>query len=138
MAKKRIWNAYNKAKAKAHSWVETEKSLGALKQEQTKLDNKLTAVERARLNAEAGLKSLETQAEDQCKQLLMTEIELATQRQLVLDFKAKLQKAKDAAWVAREASEATETTSYERGVLDTKMWLAEEVAGVCRDYYTEV
>ena len=36
--------------------------------------------------------------------------------------------------MAREASEAEETTSNERGVLDTETRLAEEVAGVCRDY----
>ena len=57
---------------------------------------------------------------------------------MVLDLKAKLQKAKDAARVAKEASEATETTSYERGVLETETWLAEEVAGVCRDYCVEM
>jgi len=77
------------------------------------------------------------QAEDQCKQLHMTEIELATQRQLVLDLKAELQKAKDATRVARKASEATETASYERGVLETKTRLVEEMAGVCRDYCAE-
>ena len=54
----------------------------------------------------------------------MIEIELATQRQLVLDLKAKLQKAKDAARVAREVSEVTETTSYE----ETEARLVEEVA----------
>ena len=84
------------------------------------LANKLIAVERARLSVEAGLKSVNSQAEDQHKQLHMTEIELATQRQLVLDLKVELQKAKDAARVAREASKATETASYERGVLDTE------------------
>ena len=39
--------------------------------------------------------------------------------------------------MAREASKAAEVTSYERGVLETETRLAEEVAGVCRDYYTE-
>ena len=39
--------------------------------------------------------------------------------------------------MAREASKAAEATSYERGVLETETRLAEEVAGVCRDYYTE-
>jgi len=54
--------------------------MGALKQEQMELANNLTASERACLSVEAGLKSAEAQAEDQCKQLHMTEIELATQR----------------------------------------------------------
>ena len=58
----------------------------------------------------------------------MIEIELATQRQLVLDLKAELQKAKDAARVAREVSEVAETTSYE----ETEARLVEKVVGVCR------
>ena len=36
-----------------------------------------------------------------------------------------------------EASEAMETASYERGVLETETWLVEEVAGVFRDYCAE-
>ena len=40
--------------------------------------------------------------------------------------------------MAGEAAEAAETASYESGVLDTETRLAEEVAGVCRDYCTEV
>ena len=63
----------------------------------------------------------------------MTEIELATQRQLVLDLKVKLQKAKDAARVAKEVFKAAETASYE----ETEAQLVEEVAKVCRDYYAE-
>ena len=43
---------------------------------------------------------------------------MATEKQLVLDLKAQLQKAKEAAWVAREATEAAMKASYERGVLD--------------------
>ena len=102
------------------------------------LVDKLTVVDRAHLSAKAGLKNAEIQAEDQCKQLHMTEIELATQRQLVLDLKAELPKVKDAAQVAREATKAAEIASYERGVLDTEMRLAEELAEVCRDYCAEV
>ena len=98
------------------------------------LANKLIAVNRAHLSAKAGLKNVEMHAEDQCKQLHMTEIELATQRQLILDLKAELQKAKDVAWMAREVSEAAETASYERGVLETEAPLVEKVVGVCRDY----
>ena len=40
--------------------------------------------------------------------------------------------------MAREASKAVKTTSYECGVLEMETWLAKEVAGVCRDYYTEI
>ena len=55
-----------------------------------------------------------------------------------LDLKAELQKVKDATRVAREATEAAEIASYECGVLDMEMRLAEEVTRVCRDYCTEV
>lgn len=65
MVKEWVQDARNKARVEAHSRAETKKSLGALKQERTELANKLTTVERARLSAEAGLKSMETQAEDQ-------------------------------------------------------------------------
>ena len=60
MAKEWIWDARNEARAEAHSRAEVKKSLGALKQEQTELANKLTTLERAHLNAEADLKSTET------------------------------------------------------------------------------
>ena len=55
-----------------------------------------------------------------------------------MDFKAKLQKAKDATRVAREVSEVAEATSYERGVQKTEIRLMDEVAEVCRDYCKEV
>ena len=54
------------------------------------MSNKLIAADRVHLSAKVGLKNVEMQAEDQHKQLHMTEIELATQRQLVLDLKAEL------------------------------------------------
>jgi len=67
-------------------------------------------------NAEAGLKTTERQVEDQSQKFHLTEIDLATERQMVLDLKAKLQKSKDAARVASEAVEAVVKASYERGV----------------------
>ena len=55
---------------------------------------------------------------------------------MVLDLKAELQKSNDAAWVAREAAEATMKAFYECGLQDTETQLAKEVAAVCRDYCT--
>ena len=92
---------------------------------------------RPKIFAEASLKTMERQAEDQCQKLHLTEIDLATERKVVLDLKAKLQKAKDIAQVAREAAEAAVRASYERRVHDTEARLVEEVAIVCKDYYTE-
>ena len=71
------------------------------------------------------------------QQLHLTEINLATEKQLVSNLKAQLLQAKEVARLAREAVEATVATSYERGVADTEARLTEEVAGVCRDYVTE-
>ena len=54
-----------------------------------------------------------------------------------MNFKAELQKTKEASRVAREAIEAAVNMSYEGGVLDTETRLAEEVAIVCRNYVME-
>ena len=49
----------------------------------------------------------------------MIEIDLATQRQLVLDLKAELQKAKEAAQLAKEAAEAKKQMSNLLSVEET-------------------
>ena len=76
------------------------------------MSKKFKDSDKGRLSAEAGLKTMERQMEDQRQKLYMTEINLATKKQIVLNLKAKLQKAKEAARVAREAAEATMNASY--------------------------
>ena len=83
------------------------------------------------------MKTVETQVEDQRKQLYTTRINLATEKAVVLDLKVKLQKAQEALKVALEAAKATETAAYERGVLETEAKLTAEVMVVCRDYCTK-
>ena len=60
---------------------------------------------------------------------------------MVLDLRAELQRAKDAAkkaaWVAKETTKVAVTASYECGVEETEKRLAKKVAEVCRNYYTE-
>ena len=90
-----VKDARNQVKAEAYSRVKVEKSL-ALKQEKVELSDKLVEAKRARLSAEVGLKIAKRQAEDQRQQLHITEIDLATQKQLVMDLKAELQKVKEA------------------------------------------
>ena len=68
------------ANAKALSCANIEKSLGALKQEQAELSEKLKEVDKTRLSAKVDLKTVERQAEDQRQKLHLTEIDLATQR----------------------------------------------------------
>ena len=137
MVEEWVQNAHNEVRAEAHSCLEVEKALGALKQEKLKLFEKLKEADKARLSAEASLKTMERQAKDQCQKLHLTEIGLAIERQVVSDLKAELQKAKDIARVAREAVEAAVRASYEHGVHNTETRLAEEVAIVCKDYYTK-
>lgn len=57
-------------------------------------------------------------------------IELAIQRQLVLELKADLQKAKEAPQAVKEVVEASEQATYDRGVQETQTQLVEELAEV--------
>ena len=54
------------------------------------LAEKLKATESACQSVEAGLKTTEAQAEDQCKQLYTTQINLATEKAAVVDPKVEL------------------------------------------------
>ena len=96
--------------------------------------SKLTVEERERKTAETGLKNAQTQAEDQRKLLYQTKIDLTTLRQLVLQLRAELQKAKEAAQLANEAVEVEKQASYTFSVEETQATLTEELAKVCRDY----
>ena len=97
MVEEWVKEAQNDAKNEVHLRLETEKALGAAKEENKELLSKLTIEERERKSAKARLKNAQTQAEDQHKLLYQTKIELATSRQLVLKLRADLQKAKKAA-----------------------------------------
>ena len=108
--------------------------MGEAKPECKELASKLTAEEREKRSAKARLKNAQDQAEDQHKLLYQTEIQLATQRQLVLDLRAELQKAREAAQAEKEAVEALKQESYLFGVEETQIRLAEKLAEVCRDY----
>ena len=131
-------NACNEVRVDAHSRLEVEKALKVIKQEKTELSKKLKEADKACLSAEAGLKTVERQVEDQCQKLHLTEIDLAIEIQAVSNLKAELHKTKNAARVAREVAEAAVRASYECGVHDTETRLVEEVAIVGRDYCTEL
>ena len=112
VAEKWVKEARGEAKNEMLLRHDAEKALGAAKAEIKELRAKLVVEERERKSAQAGLKNAEVQVEDQCKLLYKTELELATSRQLVLDLKAQLQKAKEAAQLAKEASKAEKEASY--------------------------
>ena len=75
-----VCDACNEANAEPLSSADVEKSMGALKQEQAELSEKLKEVDKTRLSAKVDLKTVERQAEDQRQKLHLTEIDLATQR----------------------------------------------------------
>ena len=98
MAEEWVKEARNDVKNEIHLLIEIEKALRVVKEENKELLlSKLTVEEKEKRNAKAGLKNAQTQAEDQRKLLYQTEIELATSRQLVLELRVELQKAKKAA-----------------------------------------
>ena len=90
--------------------------------------------DQARFSVEAGLKTAERQAEEQHQKFHSTEIDLAMQKQMVVDLQAELQKAKEEVQLAKKAAKAEKKTSYQLGVEETEIRLAEELSEVCRDY----
>ena len=120
--------------AEAFSRAEIEKTLWAIKQEQYELTEKLKEAQLAHLSVEAGLKTVEKQAKDQRQKLHVTEINLATKKQIVLDLKATLQKAKEETQLAKEAAEAEKRAAFQLGVEKMQVRLAEELSEVCKDY----
>ena len=118
-----------------------EKTLGSLKHDHLKLTDEFKESENRRKSAEAGLKSAETQAEDQRKELYSTQINLATERQAMQDLKTALQKVEDELWrvkeeaqLIREAIEAEKNAARQLGAKETEARLSEEIPEVCRDY----
>ena len=87
-------------------------------------------------SAEAGLKNAEKQADELRIELRHSEEKLTEEQQAVSQLKAELPRTKEEARLSREAAEKAVAASYERGVHDTKVRLAEEVVTVCREYDT--
>ena len=70
----------------------------------------------AHSSAEASLNTAKRQAEEQCQKLHSIEIDLATQKQMVVDLQVELQKAKEEVQLAREAAE------LRRKLITSSMW----------------
>ena len=67
-------------------------------------------------SAEADLKTTERQAEDLRKELHYSEINLATKKQMVRELREELRKAREAAQLLKEATEAEKQSAYALGV----------------------
>ena len=116
----------------ARAKVETQ--LGALKDKQAKMAEQLKGAVRARDNAEAGLKRTERQFEEVRKNLHYTEINLATEKQMMTELREELRKARETAQLFKEATEAKKQAAYALGVLETQGNLTEEFSAVAKDY----
>ena len=133
MAEDWVQSANNSLNAKIQNRHDVEIALGTANHEKTQLAKKLKVAENGRKSAEVGLKTAEAQAEDQRKELYTTQLNLATEKEAVLDLQSKLLKAEEALKVAQEATIAAETLAYERGVLETETRLTAKVTVVCRE-----
>ena len=134
MAEDWVKDARSEARAAFDTWSEVEVELGALKENQSKLAEQLKEAVRARDSSEAGLKTTEKQAIDLCKQLHYTEINLATEKQLVTKLREEFRKAREAVQLVKEAAEAEKQAASTLGVEETQTRLTEELSAVCRDY----
>ena len=93
-----------------------EAQLGALKDKQAQMAKQVKQALRDKDSAEAGLKTTERQAEDLRKELHYSEINLATKKQMVTELREELRKAREAAQLLKEATEAEKQSAYALGV----------------------
>ena len=88
----------------------------------------------AKDSAKAGLKTIKRQFEEICKELHYFEINLATEKQIVTELREELRKAREAAQLLKEATEAEKLAAYALGVQETQSRLTEEFFAIARDY----
>ena len=60
---------------------------------------------------------------------------MATEKQLVTEFREELRKAREATQLFKEAAEAEKQAAYMLGVEETQARFTEEFSAVARDYY---
>ena len=134
MAEEWVKSARGEARAAFDAQSEVEVKLDALKENHSKMAEQLKEAVKARDSTEAGLKTTEKQFEDIRKQLHYTEINLATEKQLVTELREELRKAREAAQLLKEAAEAEKQAVYMLGMEETQAKLTEEFFAVARDY----
>ena len=111
-----------------------EAQLGALKDKQAQMAEQVKDALRQKDSAEAGLNTTERQVEDIRKELHYCEINLATEKQMVTELREEFRKAREAAQLLKEATEAEKQAAYDLGVQETQSRLTEEFSAVARDY----
>ena len=111
-----------------------EAQLGTLKDKQAQMAEQVKEALRQKDSAEAGLKTTERQVEDIRKELHYYEINLATEKQMVTELREELRKAREAAQLLKEATEAEKQVAYDSGVQETQSRLTGEFSAVARNY----
>ena len=106
MAKEWVKNSRNEMRAAQDARDTAEAQLGALKDKQAQMAEEVKQALKEKASAEAGLKTTERQAEGLRKELHYCKINLATKKQLVKDLRKEIHKAKEAAQLLKEATEA--------------------------------
>ena len=134
MAEEWVKNARGETRVALDARAEVETQLGTLKDKQAKMAEQFKEAVRARDSAEAGLKTTERQFEEVRKELHYYEINLATEKQMVSDLREELRKAREAAKLLKEATEAEKQAVYALGVQETQGRLIEQFSVVARDY----
>ena len=134
MAEEWVKNSRGETRLALDAQAEVEAQLGALKEKQAKMAEQMKEALRARDSAKAGLKTTERQFEEVCKELHYSEINLATEKQMVTKLREELRKAREAVQLLKEATEAEKQAAYDLGVQETQSRLTEEFSAVARDY----
>ena len=106
MAEEWVKNARGETRLALDARAEAEVQLGALKEKQAKMAEQLKEAVRARDTVDASLKTTERQFEEVHKELHYSEINLAIKKQMVTELCEELLKAREAAQLLKEATEA--------------------------------
>ena len=119
MAEEWVKNSRSETRVALDARDAAEAQLGALKDKQAQMAEQVKQALRDKDSAEAGLKTTERQAEDLRKELHYCKINLATEKQMVTNLREELRKAREAAQLLKEATEAKKQAAYALGVQET-------------------
>ena len=106
MAEEWVRNSRSETRVALDARDVAEAQLGALKDKQAQMDEQVKDAFRQKDSVEVGLKTTERQVEDIRKELHYCEINLATEKQMVTELRKELRKAREAAQLLNEATEA--------------------------------
>ena len=120
MAEEWVKNSRSEARLALDARDAVEAQLGALKDKQAKMAEQVKDALKQKDSAEAGLKTTERQVKDIRKELHYYEINLATEKQMVIELHEEFRKAREAAQLLKEATEAEKQAAYDFGVQETQ------------------